>query len=257
MYSPPSVTLIHDSQRIPGFFTLDPPEWSYHDMSPVTVLPTPSSTPASSIATNVGPFQGQVPFRKPAPINPLVQSCHNCGADLSHSHIADDAQRRISELEAQVKILTSKATAAGRSTMRAKDSLLLPSEQLPKHNALADQVIQLTSLPTMRTNCDSSRPRQLLGRIPIQNLASSNGASHRHALLRPLLLQHAHSHPASHPCSAPPPPFPPHLDRRSALTRNLQALPPRLRLPRRFLPSYQVRLDRQNCHLPQPSYKRS
>ena len=46
---------------------------------------------------------------------PATHTCQKCGADLSQSHIAvaEDAQRRIFELEAQVKILTGKATAAG------------------------------------------------------------------------------------------------------------------------------------------------
>lgn len=45
----------------------------------------------------------------------LKHVCDKCGSDLSHPHlgIAEDAQRRIVELEAQVKILTGKATAAG------------------------------------------------------------------------------------------------------------------------------------------------
>ena len=90
---------------------------SYHDMSSVTVVkaPLPSTNPTPT-TTTIGPFSGQIPARKPAPINPLAQTCHSCGADLSHSHIAQDAQRRISELEAQVKILTTKATAAGEWT---------------------------------------------------------------------------------------------------------------------------------------------
>lgn len=49
------------------------------------------------------------------PATAFTHTCQNCGADLSQSHtaVAEDAQRRISELEAQVKILTGKATAAG------------------------------------------------------------------------------------------------------------------------------------------------
>ena len=44
--------------------------------------------------------------------------CSNCGVNLLHTHqdIAQDAQRRIAELEDQVKVLTSKATAAGELT---------------------------------------------------------------------------------------------------------------------------------------------
>ena len=53
-----------------------------------------------------------------APIrNSSAPTCHNCGASLSHPQhaITQDAQQRISELETQVKILTGKATAAGKS----------------------------------------------------------------------------------------------------------------------------------------------
>lgn len=51
----------------------------------------------------------------PIPIPSFTKTCHECGADLSHSHppVPEDAQRRIAELETQVKILTGKATAAG------------------------------------------------------------------------------------------------------------------------------------------------
>ena len=44
-----------------------------------------------------------------------VATCQKCGADVSHVQqgIAEEAQRRIEELEQQVRILTDKATAAG------------------------------------------------------------------------------------------------------------------------------------------------
>jgi hypothetical protein len=47
-------------------------------------------------------------------------SCSNCGVNLlqTHQDIAQDAQRRITELEDQVKVLTSKATAAGELTFQ-------------------------------------------------------------------------------------------------------------------------------------------
>lgn len=65
----------------------------------------------SSVATTVLHSSHTAPF----PIISFTKTCHKCGADLSHSHppVAEDAQRRISELETQVKILTGKATAAG------------------------------------------------------------------------------------------------------------------------------------------------
>ena len=49
------------------------------------------------------------------PATAVAHTCQKCGAHLSQPHtaVAEDAQRRISELEAQVKILTGKATAAG------------------------------------------------------------------------------------------------------------------------------------------------
>ncbi|KAM0801928.1 hypothetical protein BDR22DRAFT_145844 [Usnea florida] len=50
----------------------------------------------------------------PFPITSLTKTCHQCGAELSHSHppVTEDAQNRIQELETQVRILTGKATAA-------------------------------------------------------------------------------------------------------------------------------------------------
>ena len=60
-------------------------------------------------------------------IRSSLETCQQCGADLSHSHsgLAEDAQRRIAELEAQVKILTNKATAAGKSKFKTQDALHL------------------------------------------------------------------------------------------------------------------------------------
>jgi hypothetical protein len=45
-------------------------------------------------------------------------SCPNCGMGLpgpNHSEIAADAQKQIEDLQAQVRLLTQKATAAGSS----------------------------------------------------------------------------------------------------------------------------------------------
>ena len=46
----------------------------------------------------------------------IESACPNCGMALPHnsSQIAADAQKEIEELQAQVKLLTEKATAAGR-----------------------------------------------------------------------------------------------------------------------------------------------
>ena len=69
----------------------------YHEMSLVTTTLLQDSPPP------------------PFPITSLTKTCHQCGAELSHSHppVTEDAQNRIQELEAQVRILTGKATAAG------------------------------------------------------------------------------------------------------------------------------------------------
>ena len=43
-------------------------------------------------------------------------ACRNCGVGLpDHSDIAAEAQRQIEDLQAQVRLLTQKATAAGSS----------------------------------------------------------------------------------------------------------------------------------------------
>ena len=47
---------------------------------------------------------------------PGVHACPNCGTGLpDHTDLAIDAQKRIEDLEAQVRLLTAKATAAGLS----------------------------------------------------------------------------------------------------------------------------------------------
>jgi hypothetical protein len=47
---------------------------------------------------------------------PEVHACPNCGVGLpDHTDLATDAQKRIEDLEAQVRLLTAKATAAGLS----------------------------------------------------------------------------------------------------------------------------------------------
>ena len=49
--------------------------------------------------------------------------CQRCGTDVSY--IAEGAQRRVSELEQQVRILTDKATAAGKFAPSPNPLLLL------------------------------------------------------------------------------------------------------------------------------------
>ena len=48
---------------------------------------------------------------------PTAHACPNCGMGLppDHSEIAADAQKQIEDLQAQVRLLTQKATAAGSS----------------------------------------------------------------------------------------------------------------------------------------------
>ncbi|KAL2052500.1 hypothetical protein ABVK25_007372 [Lepraria finkii] len=81
-------------------------------MSPVT-----SSSTSSTTTTLQPPIRPAAERFITAPTVPVTQNqiCHSCGADLSHSDLAsalEDARKRITELETQVRILTGKATAA-------------------------------------------------------------------------------------------------------------------------------------------------
>lgn len=72
----------------------------------------------SSVTTTLLQAPLVVPPTRTAPFHTttFTQTCHKCGADLSNGHpvaVAEQAQRRIAELESQVKILTGKASAAG------------------------------------------------------------------------------------------------------------------------------------------------
>ena len=103
----------------------------------------------SSVTTTVLEAPSAAPFHTTA----FTQTCHKCGADLSHSHpgISEDAQRRISELETQVKILTGKATAAGMCDILLRPALR-PAHLVPLLTAVAKAFnIQLSSL---RLNAD-------------------------------------------------------------------------------------------------------
>lgn len=44
-------------------------------------------------------------------------ACPNCGIGLSNHPAALDAQKQIEELQAQIRLLTEKATAAGSSLL--------------------------------------------------------------------------------------------------------------------------------------------
>ena len=89
---------------------------------------TPTQAPAPNTAFKRKPIP--VAVTPPTPISATLdlqgQPCPHCGAgatqeriggqDVNSEAFAEEAQRRISELETEVKILTGKATAAGRFT---------------------------------------------------------------------------------------------------------------------------------------------
>ncbi|MDI1489503.1 MAG: hypothetical protein OHK93_008782 [Ramalina farinacea] len=104
-------------------------------MSSVTVL-QPASTPSF-------PHKQSIP-------------CHQCGADISYAAataVAEDAQRRITELEQQVRILTGKATAAVDKLADYEDQL----HQLRSSQAAQPPPSPL-SAPTSRTNASARHP---------------------------------------------------------------------------------------------------
>lgn len=92
---------------------------------PVPATSNPAPTPNTAFKRKPIP----VAVTPPTPVNATRElrdpPCPHCGAGAAQegdtvpgantNTIAGDAQRRISELEAEVKILTGKATAAGRS----------------------------------------------------------------------------------------------------------------------------------------------
>lgn len=69
--------------------------------------------------------------------------CPNCGTPSS-----DSSSLRIAELEAQVRILTDKASSAGASSP-------IPTPLTRKHRTLT--VAQRTNSPTTKTNCNRSK----------------------------------------------------------------------------------------------------
>lgn len=60
----------------------------------------------------------------PAAKNMGSRSCPECGVPVKAERAAEEAQRKIQELEAQAELLKEKATAAGMLTWRT--TLLLP-----------------------------------------------------------------------------------------------------------------------------------
>ncbi|MCJ1344078.1 hypothetical protein MMC31_002280 [Peltigera leucophlebia] len=98
----------------------------------------------------------------PTTAPPFTHRCDKCGADLSHAHpgVAEDAQRRISELETQVKILTGKATAAVDKLADYEDELrLLKSSSQQAH--------------PLTPPSPPSRPQTANARAPLQSRISS------------------------------------------------------------------------------------
>lgn len=185
----------------------------------VTVLHPPSTT---AIPTRVPAQLLQAPARKPAPINPLIQSCQKCGADLTHTHIAEDAQRRISELEAQVKILTGKATSAGKIVLiMPPRNILCPS---PGDALCADKIFlvsQWINSPTTKMSSAASRhpprpphPRTHSHRnrvstshpLPALLPLLQKQPQHRHQTRNQQLPRPAPTSPAASPPSSPAPP---------------------------------------------------
>ncbi|KAI9845517.1 MAG: hypothetical protein M1837_004856 [Sclerophora amabilis] len=101
-------------------------------------------------------------------------ACPNCGIGLSHSYHEDaqDAQRRIAELESQVRILTGKATAAV--------------------DKLADYEDELRRLKTSQSNhpVDAATDKSLSPNEPISRSTTPTGVGNnntRHSLLSSFL----------------------------------------------------------------------
>ncbi|MCJ1298065.1 hypothetical protein MMC08_000854 [Hypocenomyce scalaris] len=130
-----------------------------------------------------------------APIrSSFAPTCHNCGANLSPSQhsIAQDAQRRISELEAQVKILTGKATAAGRFflCLHGLDKLAdyedelrqLKSTQHPPPN----QIYGLTSVSETNLSAAPTRPTSIPTDLPLRPSSGTPTAGPPRASIYPL-----------------------------------------------------------------------
>ncbi|KAA6408480.1 MAG: hypothetical protein FRX48_07562 [Lasallia pustulata] len=134
-----------------------------------------------------------------APIrNSSAPACHNCGANLSHAQehaVAQDAQQRISELETQVKLLTSKATAAVDKLADYEDELRqlkstphrpsgqtsgLPSASDPNVASSQPRRTSTPSGPPPRPSTATAAPGPRTSiHQPLQNRLSSLLTSHR------------------------------------------------------------------------------
>jgi predicted RNase H-like nuclease (RuvC/YqgF family) len=71
---------------------------------------------------------------------PGVHACPNCGIGLpDHTDLASDAQKRIEDLEAQVRLLTAKATAAVDRWADYEDEIQQLKAQQQKNNQHTDE----------------------------------------------------------------------------------------------------------------------
>ncbi|KAI9871204.1 MAG: hypothetical protein M1830_003201, partial [Pleopsidium flavum] len=111
-----------------------------------------------------------------------ILACPKCGTELSHSdiEIAEKAQRRIAELETQVKILTSKATAAVDKLADYEDELrqLKCVRTTSKHHSLTSASVTALVSPTpVSAPEDITRPATATAIrtsiLPVQNRLSS------------------------------------------------------------------------------------
>ncbi|MCJ1467737.1 hypothetical protein MMC07_006362 [Pseudocyphellaria aurata] len=130
---------------------------------------------SSLSATLVEPPSTAPPFQ-----STFSHVCDKCGANLSHPRlgIVDDAQRRIEELETQVKILTGKATAAVDKLADYEDEL-----RLLKSSSSSQQ--QAPPSPP-------ARPASAATRAPLQTRLSSllPSASSRRSTSQPASPNH-------------------------------------------------------------------
>ena len=177
----------------------------------------------------------------PAPVcTSVIISCQNCGADLAPTqhHFTQDAQQRIEELEAQVKILTLRATAAGEKTTLSfnRHSPVLAQPKLIFF--LSNH--QLKKSLTTKMNSTKSNPSPPLT-VPRTTSHTSAPPPQTSLMSLRLTTNHAAPHPPSHLSLHPAtqsfsktgsarsyPPAALHLNRRRPLqrTKPFTLLPP-------------------------------
>ncbi|KAI9716328.1 MAG: hypothetical protein M1812_005393 [Candelaria pacifica] len=98
---------------------------------------------------------------QPAAANSSSTTCPSCGASIEHAHtdVNEDAQRRIAELESQVKILTGKATAA-------VDKLADYEDQLHALKAPSSSSTSPTLRPALQTSTSATSLPNTQSRSP-------------------------------------------------------------------------------------------